>query len=129
MLDVIRKGQRWLTAIFIVAIGVVFVFFIGLGGPMERSGPSGGAVVELGDIRLGQEEYLRVRARQDAHLIPGEDPGIRVCGPQAQRLAPGQLQGEVRGRHLREAMPQRLFIETRSRRLEGNFQTPEELGA
>jgi peptidyl-prolyl cis-trans isomerase D len=65
VLDAIRKGQRWLTAIFIVAIGVVFVFFIGLGGPMEQSGPSSGAVVELGDIRLGQDEFLRVRARQE----------------------------------------------------------------
>jgi len=65
VLDVIRRGQRWLTAIFIVAIGVVFVFFIGLGGPMERSGPSGGAVVELGDIRLGRDEFRRVRTRQE----------------------------------------------------------------
>lgn len=32
---------------------------------MKRQGPSGGAVVELGDIRLGQEEFLRIRARQE----------------------------------------------------------------
>lgn len=65
MLDAIRKGQRWLTAIFITAIGIVFVFFIGLGGPMTRRGPSGNSAVELDDLRLGKRDFLRLRARQE----------------------------------------------------------------
>jgi peptidyl-prolyl cis-trans isomerase D len=63
MLDSIRKGQRWLTGILVALVGGVFVFFMGLGGPLQ-GGPSQGVVVELGDIRLAQTDFLRVRAQQ-----------------------------------------------------------------
>lgn len=64
MLDRIRRGQRWLTMLFIGVIGVVFVFFIGLGGPLS-SGLSGGAIVELDDIRLDLSDFERIRAREE----------------------------------------------------------------
>jgi peptidyl-prolyl cis-trans isomerase D len=66
MLEVIRKGQRWVTGLFVIGIGGVFVFFLGLGGPMQ--GPSGGSVVEVGDHRFGLREFERVRARRENDL-------------------------------------------------------------
>ena len=43
MLKILRGGQRWLTALFVVGIGGVFVFFLGLGGRLSArsSGPRG----------------------------------------------------------------------------------------
>ena len=62
MLDTFRKGQRWLTVIFIAVIGGVFVFFLGLGGsPFTGNQPSGQAVVEAGDITVSRADYLRAR--------------------------------------------------------------------
>lgn len=69
MLESIRKGQRWLTALFISVIGLVFVFFLGLGGGSPTGvGPSGNSVVELDDIRLEVSDFQRVRARQEEAL-------------------------------------------------------------
>lgn len=65
MLDSIRKGQRWLTMIFVAVIGLVFVFFLGLGGGTLDSGPSAGAVVELDDMRLDVSDFERTRARAE----------------------------------------------------------------
>ena len=64
MLDSFRKSQRWLTGIFIVVIGGVFVFFMGLGGPMSRNQPAGQAVIEIGDITVSRADYLREREAQ-----------------------------------------------------------------
>ena len=69
MLDSIRRGQKWLTVIFIIIIGGVFVFFLGLGGPLSRqSGPSGNAVVQLDDLRLEVSDFQRQRAIQEERL-------------------------------------------------------------
>ncbi len=71
MLDKIRNSQRWLTAIFIFAIGIVFVFFLGLGGATPGGGPSsndGEAVVTLDDAQIQLSDYLRVRAQQEQRL-------------------------------------------------------------
>jgi len=56
-----RRGQKWLTLILVSLVGLVFVFFMGLGEPLQPGGPSQGSVVELGDIRLSQLDFLRVR--------------------------------------------------------------------
>jgi peptidyl-prolyl cis-trans isomerase D len=63
MLKFIRRGQRWVTALFVVAIGGAFVFFIGLGGPL--TGPSGGALIEVGPYRFGLREFERSRAQRE----------------------------------------------------------------
>ncbi len=63
MLESMRKGQRWLTGLFVLLIGGVFVFFMGLGGPLQ-GGPSQGVVVELGDVRMSVPDFLRVRNQQ-----------------------------------------------------------------
>jgi peptidyl-prolyl cis-trans isomerase D len=64
MLKILRGGQRWLTALFIIAIGGVFVFFLGLGGPL--SGGSQARVVEVGPHRFDLREFERVRSRREA---------------------------------------------------------------
>jgi len=64
MLRTIREGQRWLTAIFVAAIGGVFVFFLVPG--MGRRGPSGGAVLEVGPYSFGVFEFEAERARRVA---------------------------------------------------------------
>ncbi|MCP5040393.1 MAG: hypothetical protein GY944_05140, partial [bacterium] len=71
MLDRIRKGQRWMTAIFVFAIGIVFVFFLGLGG--STPGGGGGSnpaedVVVLDDAHIRMSDYLRVRKQQEERL-------------------------------------------------------------
>ena len=44
--------------IFVGVIGMVFVFFLGLGQPLDR-GPSGAAIVQLDDIRLDLADFER----------------------------------------------------------------------
>ncbi len=63
MLESIRRGQKWLTGILVALVGGVFVFFMGLGQPLQTGGPSQGTVVQLGDMRLDQADFLRVRAQ------------------------------------------------------------------
>lgn len=58
MLDMIRKGRRWLTAIFVVGIGGVFAVFIGVGSPLQ---PGGDSIVSVGPHRIGIQEFLRTR--------------------------------------------------------------------
>ena len=64
MLESIRKGQRWLTGLLVALVGGVFVFFMGLGQPLQGDGPAQGVVVELGDIRLAVSDFQRVRLQQ-----------------------------------------------------------------
>lgn len=66
MLDVIRRGQRWVTGLFVVGIGGVFVFFIGLGGPLQ--GPSTGSVIQVGDYTFGLRAFERVRGQREQQL-------------------------------------------------------------
>jgi peptidyl-prolyl cis-trans isomerase D len=72
VLEHFRKSQRWLTAIFIFAIGIVFVFFLGLGGsspPLGSSSTNGQEVViSLDDDTIQVSDYLRVRDQQEQRL-------------------------------------------------------------
>jgi peptidyl-prolyl cis-trans isomerase D len=52
-----------MTAIFVVGIGGVFVFFIGLGGPLQSGGAN--AVVAVGPYHIGIAEFERERARRE----------------------------------------------------------------
>lgn len=66
MLDILRRGQRWWTALVIVFVGGVFVVFIGLGGPLQ--GASGGAIVAVGPYQMGLVEFERVRAQREGEF-------------------------------------------------------------
>jgi peptidyl-prolyl cis-trans isomerase D len=72
VLDSIRKRQRWLTAIFVFGISVVFVFFLGLGGnaPSGPTAPSGStdAIVVLDDTRILVSDYQRIRGTQEQRM-------------------------------------------------------------
>lgn len=63
-----RRGQRWLTLIFVSAIGVVFVFFLGTGGGIGPATPSGNAIVQLDEVRLTQIDLGRERASLEDRL-------------------------------------------------------------
>jgi peptidyl-prolyl cis-trans isomerase D len=58
MLDVIRRGRRWLTALFVVGIGGVFAVFIGVGSPLQ---PGGDSIITVGQHQIGIQEFLRTR--------------------------------------------------------------------
>ncbi|MEE8474324.1 MAG: peptidylprolyl isomerase [Myxococcota bacterium] len=64
MLDVLRKGQRWMTAIFVVGIGGAMVFFIGLGGPLR--GGSSRTVVQVGPHQFDIRAFERTRAQRES---------------------------------------------------------------
>lgn len=68
MLESFRRGQRWLTLIFVSVIGLVFVFFLGVGGSFGPATPSGNAIVQLDDTRLTQVDFTRERAATEAQL-------------------------------------------------------------
>ncbi len=68
MLDLFRRGERWLTAIFIAVIGLVFAIFIGVGGPLTGPSTSANSVVELNGQHLGLLEYERVRTIQESRI-------------------------------------------------------------
>jgi len=63
-----RRGQRWLTLIFVSVIGMVFVFFLGSGGGLGPATPTGNAVVQLDDVRLTQQDLGREREVMEERL-------------------------------------------------------------
>lgn len=63
-----RRGQRWLTLIFVSVIGLVFVFFLGSGGGFGPATPTGNAIVQLDEIRLTQADLGRERAAMEERL-------------------------------------------------------------
>jgi len=63
MLKAMRGSQRWLTGFFIVALGGVFVFFL-VPGMGQQSGPSGGALIEVGSYRFSRSQFEAERARR-----------------------------------------------------------------
>ncbi len=78
MLDKFRKSSRWLTAILILAIGIVFVFFLGLDGQVPGGGSGPGAlddtVASLDDELIRVSDFRRVREQQQQRMHKGEGP-------------------------------------------------------
>jgi peptidyl-prolyl cis-trans isomerase D len=72
VLDKFRKSSRWLTAIFIFAIGIVFVFFLGLDGQVPGGGSGPGAsddtVASLDDELIRVSDFRRVREQQQQRM-------------------------------------------------------------
>jgi peptidyl-prolyl cis-trans isomerase D len=67
MLRFLRRGQRWLTAVIVGGVGVVFVFFMGWGAP-RGGGMAGGTLVQVGPHRFGIREFERVRAQREEEM-------------------------------------------------------------
>jgi peptidyl-prolyl cis-trans isomerase D len=63
MLDAIRKGQRWLTALIVVGVGAVFAIYMGAGSPQRARSPN--VVVQVGSYQIGIGEFERTRAQQE----------------------------------------------------------------
>ena len=69
MLESFRKGQRWLTLIFVSVIGLVFVFFFGSGGGgVGPATPTGSAIVQLDDVQLTSRDFGRERQNTESRL-------------------------------------------------------------
>ena len=65
MLRILRRGQRYILAAVIVLVGGSFIFFFGVGGPMQPANT--GDVVVVDDLRYGADDFLRVRASQERY--------------------------------------------------------------
>jgi peptidyl-prolyl cis-trans isomerase D len=76
VLDIIRRGQRWVTALFVVGVGGAMIFFIGLGGPLQGGDPN--AVVRVGPHEFTYVEFQRELANREQQyqeaLGDGFDP-------------------------------------------------------
>jgi peptidyl-prolyl cis-trans isomerase D len=68
LLDSFRRGQRWLSLIFVSVIGLVFVFFMGAGGGGGPSTPTGNAIVQLDDVQLTSRDFSREKFNTEARL-------------------------------------------------------------
>jgi peptidyl-prolyl cis-trans isomerase D len=66
MLKILRQGQRWVTAFFVVAVGGGMVFYLGVGGGSGQRNP--GSVVAVGDESFGLREFGRTRAQRQSML-------------------------------------------------------------
>jgi len=66
MLKIIRHGQRWITAFFVLAVGGGMVFYLGVGGGSGQRAP--GSIVVVGEESFGLREFGRVRARRESML-------------------------------------------------------------
>jgi len=68
VLETLRRGQRWLTGIFVLVVGGVFVMFIGLGGPLRGQQADNTTLVRVGPYEYGRNEFERVRERREAQI-------------------------------------------------------------
>jgi peptidyl-prolyl cis-trans isomerase D len=66
MLRILRQGQRWVTAFFVLAVGGGMVFYLGVGGGSGNRGP--GSIVVVGNESFGLQEFGRARARRQTML-------------------------------------------------------------
>jgi peptidyl-prolyl cis-trans isomerase D len=69
LLESFRSGQRWLTLLFVAAIGGVFIFAFGSGGGgIGPSTPTGNAIVQLDDVSLMSRDLRRVQRGNELRL-------------------------------------------------------------
>lgn len=96
LLRIIREGQRWLTALFVVGIGLVFVFFLGLGNaPGGRT--RAGTVARVGPMEIDGPSFERARARNESFLQQqlGEQYDSRRFGDTLDGMAVRDLVNEA----------------------------------
>jgi peptidyl-prolyl cis-trans isomerase D len=66
LLDTLRRGQRWLTAFFVLLVGGVFVLFIGIGQPLQ--GRHANTLVQVGRYQYDRNDFERVRERREEQI-------------------------------------------------------------
>jgi peptidyl-prolyl cis-trans isomerase D len=92
MLQVLRRGQRWVLWFVIFVVGGAFVFFLGSGGS-GLGGPSAQVAVTVGDRQFDFRDLDRVRQAQLAEyrraLGDAFDP--EAAGEYLDQLAAGSL--------------------------------------
>jgi peptidyl-prolyl cis-trans isomerase D len=64
MLDVLRRGQRWIMPAILVGIGVPFAVYFGAQGPGTDQPLGAGNAIELGDRRVSAVELQRAIDQQ-----------------------------------------------------------------
>jgi peptidyl-prolyl cis-trans isomerase D len=68
MLQIMRRGQRWIMWFVIVVVGGAFVFFLGGGGGLLGGGPPQYVAVDVDGRRYDMRDVDRVRQRQVAEF-------------------------------------------------------------
>jgi peptidyl-prolyl cis-trans isomerase D len=66
MLDTLRRGQRWLTGLFVLLVGGVFLLFIGIGQPLK--GRQANTVVQVGRYQYDRNDFERLRERREDQI-------------------------------------------------------------
>ena len=66
MLETLRSGQRWITAVLIGLVGFVFVLFLGFQGSLHSG--AAGAIVTVGPYSFDFRDFERARGRREAML-------------------------------------------------------------
>src|SRR5262245_45780039 len=61
-----RRGQRWLTGLFALAVGGVFVVFIGVGRPLQ--GRHTNTIVQVGPYEYGMDTFARIRESREKQI-------------------------------------------------------------
>ena len=83
MLETLRRGQRWLTGLFVLAIGGVFILFIGLGGPLR--GHRDSSIVQVGPYEYSRDVFERVRERREAQIQQSLGDGYDARNPEMRK--------------------------------------------
>lgn len=92
MLEVMRRGQRWVMTGVILLVGGVFVFYLGLGGAMPGGG-AGGSAIKVGKRRYTLSDLQRTRDNQEAQLREslGDSFDPSAAGPYLDQIAAERL--------------------------------------
>jgi peptidyl-prolyl cis-trans isomerase D len=99
MLQFLRRGQRWVNAVLVVALGAVFVFYMGWSSPSGTgdAGP-GGAVIAVGHYQFRGFDFDRARQQREAELerVVGENFDRKQLGSLIEHQAAEMLvQGAI----------------------------------
>jgi peptidyl-prolyl cis-trans isomerase D len=73
LLETLRRGQRWLTGLFVLLVGGVFILFIGIGQPLR--GRQADTVVQVGPYQYDRNDFERIRERREEQIQQGVGDG------------------------------------------------------
>ena len=96
MLDVLRRGQRWVIIALIMTVGLVFVFYLS-GSGSGPGAPARGAMIELGDRRYTESDLRRYMDAQERELREslGEAFDPRIARDVLEQSARSRLVGRA----------------------------------